>query len=52
MPDLLENSPIVAIDGYACLVPYMEKDDFFFLKTIIPSRKTTRDLLPKTGEEL
>ena len=43
---------VVAIDGYACLVPFVEEGDYFFLKAIIPSRKATRDLLPKTGEEL
>jgi len=27
------------------LVPFVEEDDCFFLKTIIPSRKATRDYL-------
>ena len=36
-------------DGYACLVPYVEEADCFFLKTVIPSRKATRDYL-KTGD--
>ena len=38
---------IVAIDGYAYLVPYVEEDDYYFLKTVIPSRKATRERLIK-----
>jgi uncharacterized DUF497 family protein len=41
---------VVACDGYAYLVPFVEEDDHFFLKTVIPSRKVTRDYL-KQGEE-
>jgi uncharacterized DUF497 family protein len=36
---------VVAADNYVCLVPFVEEDDYFFLKTIIPSRKATRDYL-------
>ena len=36
---------IVEIDGYAYLVPFVEEEDHFFLKTVIPSRKATRDLI-------
>ncbi|MBK9326414.1 MAG: BrnT family toxin [Hydrogenophilales bacterium] len=36
---------VVACDSYAYLVPFVEEDDYFFLKTIIPSRKATRDYL-------
>ena len=36
---------VVASDGYAYLVPFVEEDDHFFLKTVIPSRKATRDHL-------
>ena len=32
-------------DNYAYLVPYVEEKDHLFLKTIIPSRKATRDYL-------
>lgn len=32
---------IVMIDDYAYLVPYVQKSDEIFLKTIIPSRKAT-----------
>ncbi|MDL5048085.1 BrnT family toxin [Oscillatoria amoena NRMC-F 0135] len=33
---------IVNVDGYACLVPFVEEDGVIFLKTIIPSRKMTK----------
>ena len=36
---------VVACDGHACLVPFVEQVDHYFLKTIIPSRKATRDYL-------
>jgi hypothetical protein len=36
---------VVAADEYAYLVPFVEEDDYLFLKTIIPSRKATRDYL-------
>lgn len=36
---------IVAIDDYACLVPYVENDQEIFLKTVIPSRKATKQYL-------
>lgn len=36
---------IVSFDGYVYLVPFVEEDDHFFLKTVIPSRKATRDYL-------
>lgn len=38
---------VVAVAGYACLVPFVEEDDHYFLKTIIPSRKATRDFITK-----
>jgi len=41
---------VVASDGYAYLVPFVEQGDHFFLKTIIPSRKATRDYLNQ-GEQ-
>ncbi|SDD07722.1 Ribonuclease toxin, BrnT, of type II toxin-antitoxin system [Variovorax sp. CF079] len=40
---------VVAYDGYAYLVPFVEEEDYFFLKNVIPSRKATRDYL-NTGE--
>ncbi len=36
---------IVAINDYAYLVPYVEDGYTIFLKTVIPSRKATRDYL-------
>ena len=41
---------VVASDGYAYLVPFVEEEDHFFLKTVIPSRKATRDYLGQ-GEQ-
>ncbi len=41
---------VVAVDDYAYLVPFVEEEDHYFLKTIIPSRKATRDYL-KNGED-
>jgi len=36
---------VVALDEYIFLVPFVEEADYYFLKTIIPSRKATRDYL-------
>ena len=36
---------VVALDDYVYLVPYVEEKDYYFLKTVIPSRKATRDYL-------
>ncbi|MCP4896038.1 MAG: BrnT family toxin [bacterium] len=36
---------IVNVEGYAYLVPFVEDESEVFLKTIIPSRKATRDYL-------
>lgn len=36
---------VVAIEGYAYLVPFVENDAEVFLKTIIPSRKATKQYL-------
>ena len=33
---------VVAVDSYVHLVPFVENDDEYFLKTIIPSRKFTK----------
>ena len=35
------------IDDYIYLVPYVENKDEIFLKTIIPSRKATKDYLER-----
>jgi uncharacterized DUF497 family protein len=44
---------VVDVDDYAHLVPFVEEAEYYFLKTIIPSRKATRDYLRKgeTDEE-
>jgi hypothetical protein len=36
---------IVSYERYVYLVPFVEEPDYYFLKTIIPSRKATRDYL-------
>lgn len=36
---------VVAFEGYAYFVPFVETAEGCFLKTIIPSRKATRDYL-------
>jgi virulence-associated protein VagC len=38
---------VVHHDNYAFLVPFVEEKDYYFLKTVIPSRKATRDFLNK-----
>lgn len=38
---------VVEVRGYVCLVPYVEESGGYFLKTIIPSRKATRDYLER-----
>ena len=43
---------IVNIDGYAYLVPFVEDEDTVFLKTIIPSRKATRDFISKESDDV
>ena len=35
---------VVCLNAYAYLVPFVETDSGFFLKTIIPSRKATRQV--------
>jgi len=36
---------VVLFEGYVYLVPFVEEVEFYFLKTVIPSRKATRDYL-------
>jgi hypothetical protein len=36
---------VVRVKDYAYLIPFIEDEDGKFLKTIIPSRKATRDYL-------
>lgn len=42
---------VVAHDNYAYLVPFVEEDDYFFLKTVIPSRKASRDYLNQGDDD-
>lgn len=41
---------VVTLDGYVYLVPYVEEPDYYFLKTVIPSRKATRDYLLRSNQ--
>lgn len=43
---------VIEVAGYAFLVPFIEEDDHFFLKTIIPSRKATRDFIAKESDDV
>jgi len=43
---------VVELNGYVHLVPFVEERDHFFLKTIIPSRKATRDYLKLGGKDV
>lgn len=36
---------VLEIDNYAFLIPFVETDEEIFLKTIIPSRKATKNYL-------
>lgn len=36
---------VVSIDDYAYLVPYVETENEVFLKTVVPSRKLTKQYL-------
>ena len=36
---------VVAVEHYAYLVPFVEEAEYYFLKTVIPNRKATRDYL-------
>ena len=40
---------VVEVAGYAYFV---EEEDYFFLKTIIPSRKATRNLIAKESDDV
>ncbi|MCB1614712.1 MAG: BrnT family toxin [Pseudomonadales bacterium] len=41
---------VVNIEGYAHLVPYVENGETIFLKTVIPSRKATKQYLGGSDE--
>jgi uncharacterized DUF497 family protein len=42
---------VVLIEGYAYLVPFVESATEIFLKTIIPSRKASRQYLGESDEQ-
>ncbi len=42
---------VVNVSGYAYLVPFVETEQEVFLKTIIPSRKATREYLRGKSDE-
>lgn len=42
---------VINIEGYAYLVPFVESENEVFLKTIIPSRKFTREYLKVDDHE-
>ena len=42
---------VVASGGYAYLVPFVEEPEHYFLKTVIPSRKATRQYLRQVEHE-
>lgn len=41
---------IVNITSYAYLFPFVESEDGVFLKTLIPSRKATKNFLERKGK--
>lgn len=42
---------VVRLHGYAHLVPFVESEEEIFLKTIMPSRKATKQFLSEAGDE-
>lgn len=42
---------VVLVEGYAYLVPFVENEDEIFLKTIIPSRKATKQYRGDSSEQ-
>ncbi len=43
---------VVEVAGYAYLVPFVEEDSHYFLKTIIPSRKATKRFIAKESNDV
>ena len=43
---------VVEVIGYAYLVPFVEEEDHFYLKTVIPSRKATRAFIAKESDDV
>jgi uncharacterized DUF497 family protein len=42
----------VNVEGYVCLVPFVDADEAIYLKTIIPSRKMTKKYLGDSKNEI
>ena len=42
---------VVSLRGYAHMVPFVETDGEVFLKTIMPSRKATKQYLSEASDE-
>lgn len=42
---------VVAVEAYVYLVPFVEEAEYYFLKTIIPNRKATRDYLERGKDD-
>ncbi len=43
---------VVEVASCAFLVPFIETEDHSFLKTIIPSRKATRNFVAKESDDI
>ena len=52
-PDKYPNESIlvIALEAYVYLAPYVEEPDYYFLKTVIPSKKATRDYLLRSNPD-
>ena len=52
-PDKYPNQSIlvIALDAYVYLAPCVEEPDYYFLKTVIPSKKATRDYLLRSNPD-
>jgi len=46
-----QKLPVVLIEGYAYLVPFVESENEIFLKTIIPSRKASKQYAGESDEQ-
>jgi hypothetical protein len=42
---------VIAVEDYAYLVPFVEESEYYFLKTVIPSRKATHEYLKGKDEK-
>ena len=42
---------VVVMRSYVYLVPYVEEPGYYFLKTVIPSRKATRDYFSRGSSD-